>query len=215
MTRSLAVAAREDAPPAYRGAPGSRSRDLLPGDTEVAVLAIHLYAAAPRSFLLDTADDDVHTGARRRGLDIALGGEGVDNILRPRLNLSGLRVAAVIEINTDERIGATEDEPDAVVRRLSGLVSGEGILEARPRQQVGAGGPAIRAGYVGNLRCLAFPRLVPPAHPLRAFGELLGDVLGDQGDLPCCFLDHGCILLVGVVRGPRDWGPLRCLERDG
>src|SRR5215211_4742434 len=102
MMRSLAVAAREAAPPACRGVSGSRSRNLLPGHAEIAVLAIHLYAAAPRSFLLNASGDDVHTRARRRGLDVALGAKGVDDVLRPRLNLSGLRVAAVIEINADE-----------------------------------------------------------------------------------------------------------------
>src|SRR5215210_9096907 len=189
---SLAVAAREDVPPAYRGVPGSRSRDLLPGDTEVAILAIHLHAAAPRPFLLDASDDDVHAGSRRRGLDIALGGEGVDNILRPRLDLSGLRVAAIIEINTDEWIGATEDEPDTVVGRFASFVRREGLRERRPRHQVGRRRSPLRVRRVRYLCRLAVASLQTPAHPLRAFGELLRDVLGDQGLYPCCFLDHGC-----------------------
>jgi hypothetical protein len=65
----------------------------------------------------------VRVGARRRGLDVALGAKGVDVVLRPRLDLSGLWVAAVIEINADERVGAAEYEPDLTSRPQGGLVT--------------------------------------------------------------------------------------------
>src|SRR5215211_612509 len=202
MMRSLAVAAREAAPPACRGVSGSRSRDLLPGHAEIAVLAIHLYAAAPRSFLLDASDNDVHTCARRRGLYVTLCAKGVDDVLRPRLDLSGLWVAAVIQINTDERVGATEDKPDAIIGRLSGFVDLQRFRERPPRHQVGSGRSALRPWRVGHLRQLVVALLQAPAHPLRAFGKLLRDVLGTQGNLPGCFGDHGDILPVGIVRAP-------------
>jgi hypothetical protein len=46
-------------------------------------------------------------------------------IIRPRGNDAGLRVPAVIKVNTDERIICTQHKPDAVV--LSTYL--DGILE--------------------------------------------------------------------------------------
>src|SRR5215208_4887405 len=105
--------------------------------------------------------------------------------------MAALRVAAVIKVDADERVRATEDEPDAVMRRLASLVSGESFLECPPRQEVGRRRPALRAWRVGNLGGLAAAHLPAPAHPLRAFGELFRDVLDDRWIHRRGCLDHG------------------------
>src|SRR5919107_4016508 len=108
-----------------------------------------------------------------------LAGEDVKDVLGPRLKFPAPRVAAVIAIDTNERVGATEDKSDAVIRRLASLVNGESFFECPPRQEVGRRRSALRAWRVGTLRRLAVAHLEAPGHPLGALGELFRDVLDD------------------------------------
>lgn len=101
--------------------------------------------------------------------------KAIDDLLRPTRDLPRLRVAAVVEVYPDERIGATEHEPHAAV--APGPEGPDGLLERAPGHQVRAGCPAHAAGDIGDLGAFTVPLLQLPRDPLRAPAQLFGDVV--------------------------------------
>src|SRR6202035_3660792 len=146
-----------------------RSGDVLPRDGEVPGAVVHLDPA------LAVAPDGEfglkeELQATAAWGDFRVGAQPVDDLLSPRLDLS-LLVEAVIEVDASKRIGAGENEPDAIEPavlmegglRLSGAPPGRGIS---CRSQLPG------QGIEGNLGIVTITPNVTPHDPLRLLDKL-------------------------------------------
>src|SRR5215208_2731419 len=95
----------------------------MPSDREELTASVHLHLPhdfpihadlLPRPSVANCAlNDDVHARPRRGGFDVTLL-HAVEDLLDPRCDITTLCITTVVEIDADERVGATEDEPDTV-----------------------------------------------------------------------------------------------------
>src|SRR5215207_25848 len=98
------------------------------------------------------------------GRNFRVGVELGDDVLRPRLYLAGLRIAAVVQVYADEIVLFGEHEADAVVATL--FVRRYRLRVASPGVGVGAAGLVACKRGVRDLGQLAVSLFRAPTYPL-------------------------------------------------
>src|SRR5262249_17023940 len=106
------------------------------GEVTSRIVNLDLVLASP-TWRQRSLHEDAESGTARRHLRVGL--EIVDDLVRPRFDDAGFRIATFVEIHADEGIARSEDEadadkPGAVVHRREGalkVVPAVGICDAR------------------------------------------------------------------------------------
>src|SRR5215208_4415852 len=129
----------------------------MPGDRKVSVGAVDLDAypshmsstpvLAPWQHEGLCADPDAD--ARTTRGDLGVGGETIDPVLGPRIDVSGLLVTDVVEINPNIRVIERDSAADAI--GVAGLVVSEGSLLGGPRRGMSGIGLATGLRIQRNL----------------------------------------------------------------
>jgi len=191
----------------------ARTLERVPGDRREPAVVVQLQRAAVGADRRLAAPlgqrppgDHMEPGPAGRDLDEGVE-ERLDDRLGPGLDVAGLRIAAVIDVDEDAGDLLAEHEPDAVVP--AGQVGRERLVVGAPRLGVGrAGLPSA----VGLVRYLGPSRAVPrklPGDPTPIGFEVVGDALWldrEHRGLRCRSGSHrGGVTVVG---GGRDGGGL-------